>query len=178
MARAADTETNVVDLNSARARSPSSWMQLPLVASLFLAIGVAGTYYVTDRGDVADLQVAGLSHPAVKSALGTLPSGARQPVDEAGEIALIASFTNADGELCREFELDHPERRTIVSVACHAPSGWDVRLAIAAAPVADTGYAPASSLETLDAYLSATQASAPLEAEAEAEALENLKITE
>lgn len=172
------TDPNVIDLADARAKPRSSWIGLPLAASVFLAIGAAVTYFALDRGGsgtTADLQVAGLNHPAVKTALDTLPSGAREDVADAGEIALIATFTNADDEICREFELDHPERRTIVSVACHDGAGWDVRLAIAAAPAADTGYAPASSLETLEAYLSATQASAPLTVDAEVDALKILE---
>lgn len=154
------------------------WYQLPLAASLFLAIGVAGTYFAMKGGQTngaPDLQVAGLKHPAVTSALDSLPSGARQSTTGGGEVALIASFTNAAGEFCREFELAQPDRRTVVSVACHGKEGWDVRLAIAAAPAADTGYAPASSLETLDAYLSASQASAPLDEQAEQEALDAIQ---
>ncbi|MEO1140431.1 MAG: hypothetical protein AAFW87_13355 [Pseudomonadota bacterium] len=177
MASDAENDTKVVEFAQMRAQSRPSWYQMPLAASLFLAIGVAGTYFVLQPAigtNTADLQVAGLNHPSVKSALNGLPSGARQPTTDGGEVALIASFTNADGEICREFELDHPDRQAIVSVACHDSAGWNVRLAIAAAPVAETGYAPASSLETLDAYLSATQASAPMEAEAEIEALKQL----
>ncbi len=175
----APTVVDFAEHQDARAERPKPrWYQLPLAASLSLAIGAAGTYLILGAGQpngVPDLQVAGLEHPSVATALNTLPSGARQSTTGGGEVALIASFTNAVGEFCREFELDQPDRRTIVSVACHDSAGWDVRLAIAAAPVADTGYAPASSLETLDAYLTATEASAPMSEDDEQKALVGLQ---
>lgn len=179
----ADVPPPVVDLAQHREkrslfRGGSGWHQLPLAASLFIAIGAAGTYFAMSVGPsetAVDLQVAGLTHPSIKTALDSLPSGTRQATPSGGEVEVIASFTNSDGEFCREIELDHPDRRTIVSVACHTGQEWDVRLAIAAAPVLETGYAPASSLETLDAYLTATHASAPLDQEAEQLELNSLK---
>jgi hypothetical protein len=57
-----------------------------------------------------------------------------------------------------------------VAVACHGGGAWDVPFTVAAGQ-ADGGYAPASSLEALDAYLAAVGAGPPLEPAAEREAL-------
>lgn len=168
--------TVVIDLAERRRQRQVPIWQLPLAASLFLAIGIAGTL-MTQRsapGDEADLRVAGLDQPALRIALGNLPSGTRAPLPNGGEVLVIASFTDAEGALCREVEFDPPAGRTIVTVACYEGSDWDVRFAVAAAPVDATGYAPASSLEALDAYLAASQAGAPMPVEQERAALDNL----
>lgn len=178
--RALAAETNtpdpVVDLSAKRkARQVPLW-QLPLAACLFLGIGVAGTLLL--RKDVSEidqaLHVTGLEHPAFLAALDDLPSGKSREITGGGEVAAIASFTNAQGELCREIEYRPLAGRTIVSVSCFEETSWSVRFAVAATTADDTGYAPASSLETLDAYLSASQAGAPLSPDAEAAALGKL----
>lgn len=143
-----------------------------IAASLALAAGLAGGFVAGlsfGDGDPAGLRIASLQTPGLTRALSSLPSGARQAV-EGGEIALIASFRNADGEFCREFEYDGAARATVVSVACRAGADWETRFAVVAG-AADTGYAPASSLETLDAYLAAVGAGAPLTPEEEAAAV-------
>ena len=93
-------------------------------------------------------------------------------------LELIASFRNGDGQLCREFEFDRPGRQTIVSVACHPGSSdagsWSTQLAVLAPPSEGSGYAPASSLETLDAYLGAIHAGPPMSDDDEAVALSQL----
>ncbi|MGC9419900.1 MAG: anti-sigma factor family protein, partial [Rhodovulum sp.] len=96
----------------------------------------------------------------------------RQAV-EGGEVEVIASFRNVDGELCREFEHDGPDRVTVVSVACRAVDRWQPRFAVIAG-AADSDYAPASSLATLDAYLAAIGAGAPMAADEEKKALEDI----
>ena len=80
----------------------------------------------------------------------------------------IATFTDASATLCREFEVDGP--LTTVAVACRNGAEWRVAIAIDAPPAND-GYAPASSLAALDAFLGSIDAGPPLPPEAEAEAL-------
>jgi hypothetical protein len=100
-----------------------------------------------------------------------VPSGERTNV-AGGQFVAIASFRTADGDLCREFEFDAADRTTLVSVACRDGAAWDLRLAVVAPSADASGYAPASSMETLDAYLMAIGADAPLSAEEEAAAIE------
>jgi hypothetical protein len=142
-------------------------------AALALAVGVAGGFLVsqaTGARETGGLSIAALDVPGISDALDTLPSGERVSIAD-GEVAMIASFLNADGELCREFDFDGTGRDTVVSVACRTGEEWEPRLAIVAPAADETGYAPASSLETLDAYLGAIGAGAPLTPEEEAAAL-------
>ncbi|MGL4235383.1 zf-HC2 domain-containing protein [Tabrizicola sp.] len=163
-------QSNVIDL-AARRRVVPFW-QMPAAAAVALVIGAGSMWLVTQDGRGAGgLEVAGLSDPAIIDALGKVPSGERVALGEGTEFAAIATFQGGEGELCREFEHDRAGGATVVAVACHADQRWDVRFAIAAAAADAEGYAPASSLDTLDAYLSATDAGAPLSAEDEAAAL-------
>jgi anti-sigma factor RsiW len=153
-------------------RTVPMW-QLAAAASIAFAVGLSfalsGTGPATT--DLAALMIA--TPDSLGQALDTLPAGTRQAVAGA-EIEVIASFTTADGTFCREFEVDAPDDRTVVSVACRDGATWDLRLAIAA--VSDTGgYAPASSLDALDAWLVATDASEPMSVAQEALALRSFQ---
>lgn len=163
----------VVDLAAHRAARRVPFWQVPLAASICLAIGVAGTMAL--RPNTADQgagHLAALESAPIQDALRTLPSGEARQLD-GGRVTMIGSFTNAEGELCREFEYDPPTGQTVVSVSCHRDA-WDVRMAVMAAPVDATGYAPASSLEVLDAYLAASGAGPQMDPNEEAAALQQL----
>lgn len=156
--------SNVVPL---KRRVVPIW-QLPIAASIALAAGLTASLLMqSSDGAVALIP----DDPALFSALSTLPSGDRLTLDGGAELALIATFENGDRSLCREFEYDRPDGLTTVAVACRTEAAWDVQLAIAADAGAE-GYAPASSLEALDAWLVATGAGAPLALEDEAAALQ------
>ncbi|MNL50064.1 hypothetical protein D3C87_1730460 [compost metagenome] len=66
--------------------------------------------------------------------------------------------------------MKRPDQPGVVSVACRDAGGWQTRLAIVT-PESGEGFTPASSLETVDAYLTSIGAGAPLEADAEEKAL-------
>lgn len=172
LAAAREAQEKVVPFAPRAPRRVPFW-QLPLAASVALAVGLVGGQMIRGSGPVGDL-AGGLmaSAPDLQAALSGLPSGARQKLESGAEVALIASFEDSAGALCREFELDQAGGATTVAVACRtgAEEIWDLQLAIAADAGAE-GYAPASSLEALDAWLSATGAGAPLDPEAEAAAL-------
>jgi anti-sigma factor RsiW len=164
--------SNVVDL-AARRRMVPIW-QLPIAAALALAVG-AGSVWLASQpgGEAAGVQVAVLTDPAVEAALATLPSGEAVDLGNGARLLPIATFRDESDQLCREFEHDQ-SGRTVVAVACRTDQAWDVRFAIASAAADAGGYAPASSLETLDAYMTATGAGAPLSAADEAAALQSL----
>lgn len=166
----------VVDLAGHRKARRVPFWQLPLAASIFLALGVTGALMLRPAGPGgAPGQLASLESAPVLAALQDLPSGDERVLAGAGRVAMIASFTNGEGEFCREFELAPPEGRTVVSVSCHDGTAWGLRLAVMAAPVDAGGYVPASSLGTLDAYLEATGAAAPMNGDEEAAALQRLR---
>jgi hypothetical protein len=165
--------SNVVSLADRRRKVP--FWQLPLAASIALAIG-AGSMWLLKSGDInsIELQIASLGDPEISSALSTVASGDRADLAGGAEFAAIESFRDGDGSLCREFEHSGKDGATVVAVACRADEGWDIRFAVAAMASETESYAPASSLEALDAYLSATNAGAPLSDQDEAAALEAL----
>ncbi|MDH4442798.1 MAG: hypothetical protein QE284_20755 [Rhizobium sp.] len=102
---------------------------------------------------------------ALHDALDTLPSGEDLDLaDDRERLHVIASFRDAEGHLCREYELKVPDTVT-VAVACHGPAGWQTRIALSN-PVAE-GYVPASAETTLDAFLTGIGAGAPLSPEEE-----------
>lgn len=164
----------VIDLASRRRPAPV-W-SMAMAASIALAAGLAGGWYIGKGRPAAveGLQLTALSDPAISDALSGTAAGERIGLASGSAFAAIATFRNADGELCREFEYDQPAGSTYVAVACDQSGTWDLRMAVASPPD-DGGYAPASSLDTLEAYLNATGAGQPLSADDEAAALAALR---
>ena len=171
--REAAAPANVVSLASRR-RSVPFW-QLPIAASIALGVGFLGGW-IGAPGNQADgvLSITSLDDPAVVSVLETEKAGARMQIGNDAEVAIIASFLGLDGSLCREFEHD-AAGRTVVAVACHRDDAWSIEFAVAAAASDDNGYAPASSLDALDAWMGATEAGPPLSDAEEAAALDALR---
>lgn len=145
---------------------------MPLAASLAaIAFGLGG-YLIGMGGRDAPqgFAVVGLSSPALSEALGRVPSGGDAVLAGSGDrLRAVASFRDAGGVLCREFEVDSADS-SVVSVACRTDGAWSVRFAVVA-PLRDGGYAPASSMEALDAYLASAGALEPLSPADEAAAL-------
>jgi anti-sigma factor RsiW len=150
----------------------SRWIA-PIAASLVAVLAVVGGYALgtSQTPEPRALQIAGLSLTDLPRTLDTAPSG--------GDVALaggdvrfrgIATFENGAGALCREFEVDTPDGAAVVSVACRDASEWQTAFVVVSRS-GDDGYAPASSLEALNAYLETAGAGEPMSAEAEAEAL-------
>lgn len=161
---------------SANLPAQRQWM-MPIAASLVVAAlsGLAGYWLATDGGRSDGLQIAGIDRRSLSEALTTHPSGEETQLAASGQrFRAIATFRNAAQTLCREFEVDSPDRSTVVSVACHSGPEWQMSFVVIALGNS-TGYAPASSTEALDAYLSAIQAEAPMSKEEEANALRALR---
>ncbi|RVH38066.1 anti-sigma factor family protein [Sinorhizobium meliloti] len=150
----------------------------PVAASLAAVVAGFGGYWL--RGSVeapieGGLRIAAIGSPALDEALATVAAGEERRLPGSSQrFRAIATFRDNGQALCREFELDSDDRSTVVSVACRAGSEWRVTFAVIA-PGANGGYAPASSTETLDAYLTAIDAGTPLEAAEEAKVLGELR---
>jgi hypothetical protein len=141
-------------------RRPAVW-QLPLAASVALLAGLAVGAFLP-RGDTAPRAAVDiLAIPGLADALPTLASGDSATLPDGSRATVIASFDTDTGDFCREIEVDDPAGATLVAVTCDVGDTWQTRLAIAADAGAQ-GYAPASSLDALDAWLTATGAGAPL----------------
>ncbi|MET4103889.1 hypothetical protein ABIE58_003337 [Roseovarius sp. MBR-78] len=150
---------NVVPLR----RSIPRWQPMAIAASLALAVGLsAGLLLAPGTPETG----TPLLNAAMQEQLGTLPSGAETELPDGRRINVVASFTDGAGSFCREYEAAIEGRGRHVGVACRNGDNWSLRFAMATAR-ANEGYAPASSLETLDAFYAATGASEPLSAEAE-----------
>jgi anti-sigma factor RsiW len=159
------------------ARPAERQWTLPLAASIAAMVGGLAGYWAanSDERPPGGLWVAGIIRPALGEALATIESG--KEIRLAGisdRFRAIATFRNDAQELCREFEIDSQDRSTVMSVACRSGDEWRVSFAVVA-PGDAGGYAPASSTEALDAYLSAIEAGDPLPAEEEAQALAEVR---
>jgi anti-sigma factor RsiW len=149
---------------------------LPLAASIAAVIGGLVGYWAAGSSapQPGGLSVAGVVDAAIGEALDTVLAGQEVTLADGGRFRAIATFRDDADDLCREFELDSADRSTVVSVACNDNGAWRVSFAVAA-PGDTGGYAPASSAEALDAYLSAIEAGEPLSAEEEAAALAEVR---
>ncbi len=175
-AEAAKVETapaTVVPFEARKQARPATrrWT-LPLAASIAAAAGGLAGYFAGSGAGPVDgaVSVAGRVGAELGEALASVPASQEIALADGTRFRAIASFRNDLAELCREFELDGADRSTSVSVACHSGGAWAVSFMVAAAGGTDR-YAPASSTEALDAYLSAIEASEPLSPEDEAAAL-------
>lgn len=178
-AKAAAKPATVVpfEARKAAARPAARQWTLPLAASIAAVIGGLAGYWAAGDGAPAPggLWVAGIIRPALGEALATIESGKEIRLPGISDrFRAIATFRNDAQELCREFEIDSQDHSTVMSVACRAGDEWRVSFAVVA-PGDAGGYAPASSAEALDAYLSAIEAGEPLLAEDEAEALAEVR---
>lgn len=165
------TQENVIAFQPRAPRKISSSWALPLAASLAAVIVGAGGYLAgKSGGSAADgFAVASLHDPAIVRAIDATPSGNDVTVGDT-TVKLVSSFRDEAGALCREFELHRPSKSSLVSVVCRVDQQWDLRLAVAA-PAAGQDYVPAGTSETVDAYLTTTQAGAPLSEAEEKKAL-------
>ncbi|MEM8626498.1 MAG: anti-sigma factor [Pseudomonadota bacterium] len=160
-----------------KTKLPTFRLDLAIAASIALFAGGAIGYLVSGYGGVAptsSVLTAGLIDPSLPLALRTVPSGDEMDLERGGRFRAIASFRDGADNLCREFEVDQADTSRVVSVACQAEEQWRVQFTVLASG-ADGGYAPASSLEVLDAYMQAIGADPPLSEEDERAALERVR---
>lgn len=164
----AETAQNVSPIR----RPTPRWQPIAIAASLALAIGLSAGVFLSAGAPSLDQPVltAGL-----KDRLGTLPSGAQMDLADGRRVSVIASFTDQTGALCREYEIGAPGGLGYVSVSCLDGADWSLRFAIATAS-GSNGYAPAASLEALDAFYAATGASQPLSVDQERVFLDQISI--
>jgi hypothetical protein len=150
---------NVVELN----RPAQRWQPVALAASLALVIGLSAGAFLSSGTRAPD-------QPALtadlKGHLDTLPSGAETELTDGRQMSVVASFTDDTGAFCREYETGAATGTGYIGVACRDGTDWSLRLALSVASNS-SGYAPAASLEALDAFYTAIGASQPLSAEAE-----------
>jgi hypothetical protein len=148
--------------------------QMGIAAALLLMIGGAAGFLAGARPGQDVTQgfsaVGGPVPQDIAGHLASLPSGTDTTI-AAGRLRLIATVLAHGDVPCREFEVDTLSTgQTATGIACHRNGGWQLEIAVVA-PAAEDGFAPASSLSTLDSYLQAIGASDPLDENAEQQAL-------
>ncbi|WP_305989542.1 anti-sigma factor [Roseibium sp. MMSF_3544] len=148
-----------------------------LAASITLAIGLAvgmsaGPFGTPDT--TSPFGIAALADPGIDRALSEVASGGSTSLDSGATLNVIASFVDADSTLCREFDYEAVNGPSIVSVACRVGQTWEPRIAIAASSEQSAVYAPASSLEALEAWLSSSGMGSPLELPEEKQRLDRI----
>lgn len=145
----------------------SPWAMALAASFVGIVVGLGGFLLGQSTGVAPDG-----ANLALNEALETLPSGGERALSEVESLHMIASFRDAEGHLCREYEREAADAVT-TAVACHGPAGWQTRIALTN-PVAE-GYVPASTTDTLDAFLSGIGAGAPLSSEEEIGDIEALR---
>jgi hypothetical protein len=153
----------------------NDWWRTAAAAAVAAVIGLAGGHWIGNMprgaGDNGSVLAGDYAH-----FLASVVSGAEASAG-GNRFRAIATFRDSAGAICREFEIDRADKQTVAAVSCLEGGAWTTRFAVLA-PAGDGGYAPASSGEALDAYLSAIDAGQPLAADAEAEALKSARAVE
>ncbi|MEO3387316.1 hypothetical protein [Mesorhizobium sp. CAU 1741] len=142
---------------------PRRWLAaLPLAASIAVAFGVG--FYVAGGSGGGDA-VDPLGRMAIARALGGTISGESSEVALGNERALLETLGTyrVEGGVCRSFDLDGAAT-SLAGVGCDRGGGWTLDVIVARGSGGDGGYVPASeaALGSIDAYLDALEASAPL----------------
>jgi hypothetical protein len=152
--------SNVVPLRTTPA-APTRWQPMALAASLALAVGL-GAGLMLSGG--AEAPLGAPFSTAMTEQLDSLPSGTVAQLTDGTALTVVASFTDAAGQFCREYEAATPAVGGYVAVACRADGDWQLQFAMAQAgdAGAEAGYTPASALEALDAFFTATGAGQPM----------------
>lgn len=150
---------------------------IPVAASLLAVVaGVLG-YWLASGGAPGQgyYQVAGIADPELATILSNLPSGEKARLKAGEEVSMSNSFYRGDQVLCREFVIAKPEKGDHLAVACRSAGAWSIDLALRTSGAGADAYKPASSAETLDAFLNALGAGPSIEGQAEVDALSKLR---
>ena len=161
-------DENVITLRPRTAqsapRNERPWL-VPIAASILAVVtGIGGFTLGRGLGPTETSRDA-----AIQTALQRQASGENEPLGDTDEtIHIVSSFRDGNNVLCREYEVQSVQHNT-TTVACQQDRSWVTRLALTSTPT--EGFVPASSQETIDAYLSAIQAGDVLSLEDEKKAL-------
>lgn len=156
---------NVVALHPQRRRpEPQRWFMQVAAGLVAVVAGVAG-FAIGRSTDNA----APDAHQDLAAALDSQASGMDVPLGSDAVLHVVSTFRDERGELCREYQLTDRGNSTL-TIACRRDGAWLPQLALTSQQPAE-GYVPASSQETIDAYLASIHAGAPLSADEERAAL-------
>ncbi len=146
-----------------------------MAASIALVVGLGFGYGL--NGGISGpangpLGVTSLAEPAIGDALAVMSSGTSRVLPSGATLNVIASFEGEDGVFCREFDYETPTGLSLVSVACRNNAAWQPRIAVTVSGESGNLYAPASSLDALEAWLASSGLGEPLDETVERKHLE------
>jgi hypothetical protein len=125
-------------------------MALPLATAALAAAASVMVMLSLGPRETADAPLmAGRVAPegAIHAALDAMDSGATRQMDDGRQLAMMASFQDARGGYCREFQVTAaPDEGFDHAVACRAAEGWNVDIVVHQTAEADDGeggYRPA-----------------------------------
>jgi hypothetical protein len=163
-----DSSQKVVDLATRRMK-PHWFVPSAIAASIALVVGFGAANLQTFTVLPTQLATGPVIDKEVENFLSTSLTG--QTLDIGlGKLAMVASFKDTGGHLCREFDLHSGQQKSDIAVACLHSNGWETLIVVAGNSSQDS-YSPASSSKTLDAFLQSIGASSALADEEEREAL-------
>ena len=125
-----------------------------------------------DGGSAMQTATVGSTAPAeLALLLSRTPSGQQAQLGTQGpQLAVVGSFTDGQGRLCRDFSLQSANA-TVESVACRIPGDeWQIVFSVLQ-PTAQSGFSLAGPQSVVDSFLAGMGAKGPLSASAEREAL-------
>jgi hypothetical protein len=179
LARLGLNEAKVVSLDAARAARAAATASAagparrwPWPAAGALAAGLA-VLLVFGNPQTPQVPQGPDSSLLFQAALQDLPSAATASLDGGATVSPRLSFVAGDGRFCREFALAGP-RGPQAGIACRTGSRWQVEALVSAAtPGQNPGLTTAAGADTaaLDAAYKRLQASDPLNADAESQAI-------
>lgn len=165
------TPDNVVQFPRRKPVAKPWWQQAASAAAVLMVVLVASYLLTTPGPQPKATGQAGLIAlaPDTLKALQTQKSGTDLQTGQ-GNLTMIASFKNAQGILCREFEVKTADKLKWTNIACRTGTEWTVVAAVSA-PAAEDVFVPAGSAEAIEAYLQSSGMTEALTAEAESAAL-------
>lgn len=154
-----------------RSRMRQPFFGFAVAACLGVLIAGPAGYLLSQSTSAVGVTVGAPLQAELVALVGSLPSGQESRLADGSSLHPVATFEDGAGRVCREFELKGASNT--VAVACRVDAQWRVAFALDM-PVATEGYAPAGALESLDSYLNAIEAEAPMSLDDEAVALKQL----
>lgn len=139
----------------------SSWPFAMAASIAAAAIAGVTAYELGQRSADGASPSFAFEDPRVERVLASAPSGSEVAVPSIGVVRMVTTFRDASGQLCREYEVER-DTGVLLGVSCRAEDNWSIRFALATPGSAEGTFRPASSTETLDAWLVSTGAGAPL----------------
>lgn len=164
---AGEGSAKVIPLVAKRTRS----LFLPMAIAASIAVIVAGPFAFflgQASAPVPMLAMGDPLGPMLRAQMASLASGDEVRLANDVTVRVVASFTDGEGRLCREFELHNAGSQ--LAIACREAGEWRTAIALDIPPDGEN-YTPAAALDVLDAFLTELGAGPPLSPEDEARVL-------